>query len=181
MDEIVPNPRCCHCLPLLISLKICSLLLALIYLTMALIFAFFGFNSIGLFPFAVTAFILFVFAFLFFKGLQIENEFYMIPFLVSEILVRVICGFVLCFLWGTFVLASFDMIIVNCPVKNITAPQFFFLTALFATAVYGIFVRIFFFFYRGYSVVKKTNDHRRRCANESQYMKISFTSRPTSL
>ncbi|KAE9549120.1 hypothetical protein FO519_007667 [Halicephalobus sp. NKZ332] len=181
MEETEDNPKCCSCFPLMPSLKIISLFLAILHFIGLILFSFFGFYSIGLFPFAVLSLIMFIVSFLYWKGLRKENDFLMIPFLVAEILLRVICGFILCFLWGTFILASFNMIVIESPIENTTGPQLFFFIAMFSTIFYGLFVKFFFPFYRGYNIIRKINNRRRMIAEESQYMKICFTSRPTML
>uniref|UniRef100_A0AC35FLS9 Uncharacterized protein n=1 Tax=Panagrolaimus sp. PS1159 TaxID=55785 RepID=A0AC35FLS9_9BILA len=181
MEDPLESHHVCKCIPFMLILKIATIILMLFYLIFGIFVSFFIIDSPGLIAFAIMAFIFFGLTLLYFDGIRRKNDFLMIPFLVAEILFRVIIGFLICFLWGTFVLSSFDMFIVNSPIKGMSGTKFIFYVSIISTIIYAAFIYLLFPFYRGYRIIKKNKDIQKFCAEECAYMKVSFTSRPTTV
>uniref|UniRef100_A0A7E4VVP9 MARVEL domain-containing protein n=1 Tax=Panagrellus redivivus TaxID=6233 RepID=A0A7E4VVP9_PANRE len=183
MDEFDQrfNETFCRCWSLLPALKVLSFLATLFYLGLSIFIGYRSFDEPGEIAFALLAFFFAVMAFLYYKGISNENDWIMIPFLVAEILARVVTGFMLCFTWGIFVLSIFDMFLMRSPIPGFTCPQFLALAAIVFSIAFAVYLECLFPIYNGYTLVKRRNDHRQLINEESAYMKISFTSRPTTV
>uniref|UniRef100_A0A914E5M2 Uncharacterized protein n=1 Tax=Acrobeloides nanus TaxID=290746 RepID=A0A914E5M2_9BILA len=105
----------------------------------------------------------------------------MIPFLVIEIIWRVIFGFALCAIWICFVLTAFGLITFKVELELITPTEILLVASVLSTLVFLGFIKLLLTFYQGYRIVKKANDRQRMYGSNFCRMKTSFTGKPTSL
>ncbi|KAI6191398.1 hypothetical protein M3Y97_00223800 [Aphelenchoides bicaudatus] len=155
-----------------------------IYTFIAIAFFIFGFASFLCWIAGLSLLLLALFAFLYLHGLNIENNWLMLPFLVSEIIVRLILGGFVFVCWICYVMSLFDQIGFESPIGVMTLDQFFLFLSVVTTSSFAFLIYIYFPLYGEYRTIKKLNDRRRmeRYDDESQqYISLNFTSRPTKL
>lgn len=97
-------------------LRIEIVIVLLFYLVVSAALILFGFESnILLICGLATVFMTFL-AFLYLCGINTQNDWIMIPFVVAEIIIRILFGFFVGAVWIVFLLALFDLMSVNSPV-----------------------------------------------------------------
>ncbi|KAI6205809.1 hypothetical protein M3Y94_00834500 [Aphelenchoides besseyi] len=153
-------------------------LLAL-YLCLAVTSLFLGFTSKWLLTVGFVFLIFAFFASFYLHGLKTKNEWFCIPFLVTELILRLFIIIATIVLWMTFMLSMFDLIEIERPVDFVSGTTFLFLISTLSTFILTLLIAIYFPIYDGYRQIKKEQDRQKE--NGDCYMHLSFTSRPTAL
>ncbi|KAI1700556.1 hypothetical protein Ddc_18036 [Ditylenchus destructor] len=175
--------RCCwNSCPLLVFVRIISVALTILYFTLFILCFVIGVRETPfLLGISSTAFLFAIFSISYLKGIRQEIDALMLPLLTAEMILRVALGFALAALWISFVLSIFNLTDIESLIDGLNGTEFLLVTCICLTIVYAFHFVLFFSLYDGYRYVKKQNDRRRMCANDSTYMKLNMTARPTVL
>ncbi|CAD5234062.1 unnamed protein product [Bursaphelenchus xylophilus] len=162
--------------------KIFSAIFLILYGVISLILLFVGLNTTIALVLGLGMLFLTFLTLLYLVGIQKKNDWIMIPFVVSEMIIRVFIGFLVGAIWIAYLLALFDLVQFESPFESIGNLQFLFLFALGATLSFALWIRLLLVFYDGYRKVKKENDRKRmeKEASEHYYMRIT-TARPSKI
>ncbi|KAH7725308.1 hypothetical protein AAVH_07101 [Aphelenchoides avenae] len=161
--------------------KVAAVMWAIGYAALTVLLCVLAFYDATLVSAAIAMLFAVLLTVLYYLGLRKEKECHMVPFLVVELILRVMVSFLVAGLWLASTLSVFDMVSIKSPTDSLTGSEYGFAISLVSTLMFAAYVWTFFPFFRAYRRVKKLNDRRRMCANECSYMKLSFTARPTAL
>jgi hypothetical protein len=88
----------------------------IVYIFIAVAFLLFGFFNYLFLLVGLCLILLAALAFLYLQGLNTENECMMLPFLVSELIVRLLIGFVMIISWVVYLLYEFEQVEIESPI-----------------------------------------------------------------
>lgn len=91
-------------------------------------------------PFGIAVLMLALLSTLFYIGIIIESDNFMIPMIVGKIILMLIVGIVTLFAWTALILSLFSAIQIESPIKGLSTPAFLGLQSVVMTVCFTVLI-----------------------------------------